>query len=388
MFKRLGIIAILVLSICQNAYATCGKVTDCVALTSVADGDLSYIVDISDTTIAATGSGKKITRSNYLKPNLMAIDGVTSAADKLFYFTGSGAGAVTSFTSAGRALIDDADTTAQRVTLGLVIGTNVQAQDTELAALAGLTSAADKIPYFTGSGTAALADFTSTARSLVDDTSTSAMRTTLGVAIGSNVQAYSANLDAVAAVTVTAAGTALLDDANAAAQRTTLGLGTIATQASSSVSITGGAISGTTIAGATAGSFAGAGFVGEILQANLVAGSAITTNTGVNTDIVSLAYTAGNWWVSIKSCTIYGTSTSTAFSMFGGTATGDNQTGATNYNTFVIEHPTAGSSGTACGSVAYPLTASGSGTVYLKAINTFTVGTATAYGTISMFRLP
>lgn len=47
-------------------------------------------------------------------------------------------------------------------------------------------------------------------------------------------------------ITCTAAGRALLDDADAAAQRTTLGLGTIATQASSSVSITGGSVTGIT----------------------------------------------------------------------------------------------------------------------------------------------
>jgi hypothetical protein len=88
---------------------------------------------------------------------LAALAGLTSAADRLPYFTGSGTADVATFTAAARTLVAAVDAAAQRVALGLVIGTNVQAYDAELAAIAGLTSAANKVPVFSGSGTAALA---------------------------------------------------------------------------------------------------------------------------------------------------------------------------------------------------------------------------------------
>lgn len=67
---------------------------------------------------------------------------------------------------------------AARTALGVAIGADVQAHDATLTAVAGLSTAADRLPYFTGVDSAALADFPSVGRTLVAQTTQGAARTT------------------------------------------------------------------------------------------------------------------------------------------------------------------------------------------------------------------
>ena len=84
----------------------------------------------------------------------------------------------------------------------LAVRTHIEINDA-LETINGLTPAADKVPYYTGAASASLFTVTSTARALLDDTSDSAMRTTLGVVIGANVQAYSSRLTDLNTILVT-----------------------------------------------------------------------------------------------------------------------------------------------------------------------------------------
>ncbi len=123
------------------------------------------------TGLAITGTEGTDTVAFTLTGELSSIGGLTSAADKLPYYTGSDAAALADFTAAGRALLDDADASAQRTTLGLgSLSTlssfnNANWSGTDLSVANGGTGASDA----------------------------STARTNLGLAIGSDVQAYDAD---------------------------------------------------------------------------------------------------------------------------------------------------------------------------------------------------
>ena len=127
--------------------------------------------EITALDLANTYQGKDAT--------LTALAGVATAANKLIYSTGVDTFTTTDLSAFGRTLIDDADATTARSTLGVVIGTNVQAYNVALDSLASMGTGANKLIYSTGVDTFAESDLTAFARTILDDGDAPTVRATL-----------------------------------------------------------------------------------------------------------------------------------------------------------------------------------------------------------------
>ena len=170
---------------------------------SFADGDFGASGTITGESLVstiATGTAPLVVASTTLNTNLNAdlLDGnhaaafqpidafltsiglLGTAADRMVYTTGVDVAAETAITAFGRSLVDDADAATAQATLGLVIGTNVQAYDAWLTSIALLGTAADRMIYATGVDTAAETVLTAFARTILDDADAATVLTTIG----------------------------------------------------------------------------------------------------------------------------------------------------------------------------------------------------------------
>lgn len=225
---------------------------------------------------------------------LTALAGLTSAANKLPMFSGSGTATLLDFKDEDNMASDSATAIPSQQSVKAYADTK-QTSDATLTSLAALGTAADKMAYTTGIDTWAETALTAFGRSILDDADEATFKATVNLEIGTDVQAYSANLDEYAAVNPTAAGLALLDDATAGDQRTTLGLGTIATQAANNVSISGGSITGITdLVVADGGS--GASTLTGLLQGNGTSAFTAITNSSTVGQVLRVTGAATYAW--------------------------------------------------------------------------------------------
>ena len=200
------------------------------ALNNVYIGALSKTNDSIPTGISA----EKIANGTVSDAEFQYLNGVTSAIQtqldaKAGAITGGASTIATSDLTASRALASNAS--------GKVAVSSVTA--TELGYVSGVSSAIQT----------QLDAKNVKANNLSDVASASTARTNLGLAIGSDVQAFDAQLSDVAGLTPTDSnfivgnGSNFITESGATA-RTSLGLGTIAIQAANNVAITGGSITG------------------------------------------------------------------------------------------------------------------------------------------------
>lgn len=244
------------------------KLTDLNALAAIVPANLLlYVVDTSEVVLA--DKSKKLTYTLFeAYTDARYLQDAPSNGSQYARQNGAWAvvtgGVASVFGRTGAVVAASGDYNAGQITntpAGGIAAVTVQAAldelDTEKAAIASLAAVATTGAYADLSGTPTLGTLAALNSPLpilnggTGATTDSGARTNLGLAIGSNVQAWDADLDTLAGL-AKADGNFIVGDGAAwvvesgATARTSLGLGTIATQAANNVSISGGSIAGIT----------------------------------------------------------------------------------------------------------------------------------------------
>ena len=181
-----------------NTVTTLGAGTKFIVLTTTPENKFITSENIAADTIFTSAFQAK-------DAGLTSIAGLTTAADKMVYTTASDVYAVTSLSAFARTILDDADATAVRATIGVDASgtdnsTNVSLAGTlDYITLTGQVLTRNAIDLTTDTtGTLAVTSGGTGLTSISTLLNSNVTPTSLGLLIGTNVQAYDAGLQALA----------------------------------------------------------------------------------------------------------------------------------------------------------------------------------------------